>query len=174
VCRLNKSKYTIWKHVLKDVHFLNTNQLKTQNSIFRSNLYTPYLDDRIRFYPISSNLLTTCNKGNNRDGRVPLKLTFSERVAEVRDSPKFFLRIEYKIIPSSWQWECIESKLHGYRSVQYKLTRRDIDICTVNRIPNTAPNFLKGAYLPKKLDLLPSFRHDTTFFKYMCFLISKK
>jgi hypothetical protein len=32
----------------------------------------------------------------------------------------------------TWQWECIESKLHGYRSIHYKLTRRNIDICTVN------------------------------------------
>jgi hypothetical protein len=27
----------------------------------------------------------------------------------------------------------IESKLHGYLTVQYKLIRQNIDICTVNR-----------------------------------------
>ena len=31
------------------------------------------------------------------------------------------------------QWECIESKLHQYRSIHYKVMRRNIDICTVNR-----------------------------------------
>jgi hypothetical protein len=30
------------------------------------------------------------------------------------------------------EWEYIESNLHGYRSIHYKLTRRNIDICTVN------------------------------------------
>jgi hypothetical protein len=82
-------------------------------------------------------------------------LTFFEHVAEVRNSPKFF-RIE---ITSSWQWECIaapsfkrfsshglsvpegfkldihiiiELKLHGYRSIDCKLIRRNIDNCTVN------------------------------------------
>jgi hypothetical protein len=39
---------------------------------------------------------------------------------------------EKKNFTSSWQWECIESKLHGYRFVQYKLTRQNIDICTGN------------------------------------------
>jgi hypothetical protein len=29
--------------------------------------------------------------------------------------------------------ECIESNLHGYSSIHYKLIRRNIDICTVNR-----------------------------------------
>jgi hypothetical protein len=28
---------------------------------------------------------------------------------------------------------CIESNLHGYRSVEYKLIRRNIDIGTLNR-----------------------------------------
>jgi hypothetical protein len=42
------------------------------------------------------------------------------------------LRIE---ITSSWQWECIESKLHGYRSIHYKLIRRSnlfIDLFNTN------------------------------------------
>jgi hypothetical protein len=37
--------------------------LETQNSILRSSLYEPYLDNRLNFYPISSNLITTRNKG---------------------------------------------------------------------------------------------------------------
>jgi hypothetical protein len=64
---------------------------------------------------------------------------FFEHVAEVRDSPNS-LRIEYKIIPSSWQWEWIESKLHGYITVQYKIIRRNIDIIrTVNSSPAIMP-----------------------------------
>jgi hypothetical protein len=65
-------------------------------------------------------------------GEVRVKPVFFECVAEVRDSPKFFkiLRIKFT---SSQQWECIESNLHGYRFVQYKLIRPNIDICTVNR-----------------------------------------
>jgi hypothetical protein len=57
VCQLNESKYFSEAHA-KDVHFLNTNRLETQN------VYEPYLDDRLHFYPISSNLITTHNKGS--------------------------------------------------------------------------------------------------------------
>jgi hypothetical protein len=62
-----------WKRVLKDVHFFTISQqssLETQPSILRSNVYPPYLDDRLHFYPVYSNLLTTCNKGKTRDHTV--------------------------------------------------------------------------------------------------------
>jgi hypothetical protein len=64
---------TFRKRVLKDVHFFIISQqssLKPQHSILQSNVYTPYLDDRQHFYPVSSNLLTTCNKGKACDHTV--------------------------------------------------------------------------------------------------------
>jgi hypothetical protein len=65
---LNEPKYfpDFTEAHAKDVHFLNTNRHETQNSILRSNLYTPYQDDRLHFFPISSNLITTRNKKKRR------------------------------------------------------------------------------------------------------------
>ena len=50
-----------FKHMLNDVHFLNTKCCGTQGSILRTNLYPPSLDDRLHVYPFSSNLFTTRN-----------------------------------------------------------------------------------------------------------------
>jgi hypothetical protein len=41
--------------------------------------------------------------------------------------------VNEKLFTSSYEWEFIESKVHGYRAICYKLIRRNIDICTVNR-----------------------------------------
>jgi hypothetical protein len=55
----------------KDVHFFTT--IEPRNSEFNFPIelvHTPYLDDRLHFYPISSNLITTRNKGKTRDRTV--------------------------------------------------------------------------------------------------------
>ena len=43
--------------------------------------------------------------------------------------------------PSAWQWECNGSNLPGYHSVQFKLTRQNRDINTVNKLKIRTKSF---------------------------------
>ena len=59
-------KIHFWSTCKRCALFEQKISLETQNSILRSNVYTPYLDNRLQFYPFSSNLFTTRNKGKTR------------------------------------------------------------------------------------------------------------
>jgi hypothetical protein len=84
-------------------------------------------------YPLTMSSLLTLVETSVLGGFL-LMLTFlnvSRRCAILRDNKQNSFKILRIEITSSWQWEYIESNLHGYRSVWYTIIRRNKAICTV-------------------------------------------